>query len=286
MTLARIIPGLLIVLLVMRNLAVAWPMNRNGGGHDPFEPPTHDLVSGPSQLVAPNSPGTSSPSWSPSFSPSDRPLDATDHEILQSLSADLTAGSSKKRGRGKTLMDRETKRRSRFASARLASGWPEPPTLARLDEVPPLRHLVGRGELAYVSDNSVRDRIVNGLFAGKLRWVDKREMPTGFDPRAYHKRSPYMNPSRVLPLPNTGAEGLTHVHMTQHNMPIRKGGVLVGSVLEGKPYYAFWGVAQHEVKDKVPVTFYGAGWFDGMHVDEVDAHLGSLLEHMKRGVAR
>lgn len=162
---------------------------------------------------------------------------------------------------------------------RARMGWPEPHTFDRLDHLPAFRGR--RSNLILDRSSSVRDHIVDRLFGGKLQWVGPP--PDAVPRQTIAARSPAKRYSRRLPLTVTADNGeKLGVFMTTHNVPVKKGGPLKGTIFDGKPFYGFWGLPE-KTRDKVAtMVYYGSGVLEKEHNEVVDAHLGPLLQEFER----
>ncbi|KAF6767474.1 hypothetical protein PSEUBRA_005089 [Kalmanozyma brasiliensis GHG001] len=144
--------------------------------------------------------------------------------------------------------------RVKSAAIRKRMRWPEPRSFSHLVSYPPFRSVAR--QLSSDTSPEIASRIV-AAFAGKLQWV-----PLSRDTSLqtiFRDRTPYKLYSRRLPIRMERQGTSWSVHMTQHNVPLRREGLTQGTPLHGKPYYGFWGLPEDVSSGSVPAVFYGSG---------------------------
>lgn len=231
------------------------------------------------------------PAWALDFSTPPAELEPADFEILRALSDDLsqpppTAPHGESEGGNdhplprsqRSLVDPNiaiARQKSTSSIIRARIGHPEPSSLTSLPYYEPFRD--HHRHLTHGGPPHVPSRIVDA-FGGKLRWIPPSTSRAALMPSNWHDRSPYKLYSRRLPLRTEQDGQRLWVHMTQHNLPPRAGGLTQGTELHGRPYYGFWGVSEELQGEFLPVVFYGLGTLERQDNEAVDRRLAPLIE--------
>lgn len=135
----------------------------------------------------------------------------------------------------------------------------EPENLRKLEVMPPLRNLRRAVPTLLMAEHAeIRDFINSRVFDGRLRWVNLDEAPKIWD--TLRRKSPLYSPSRRVPSVTIGTPegGLLWLHVTEHGSgkPSFK---TEGTVLENRPFYAFWGFPNEVTTDGKSMQYYGIG---------------------------
>lgn len=139
----------------------------------------------------------------------------------------------------------------------------EPVSIGSLPHVVPLGDVYHdlRARIYINKDASVRSLINSMVFGGRLRWVELEEAPRIWD--TLRRKSPTRMRHRLLPsvrisTPQGFSMGQIGVYITDHGNG-KTSARTAGTVLDGKDYYAFWGMPQWGVKEAYPIQFFGIG---------------------------
>lgn len=134
----------------------------------------------------------------------------------------------------------------------------EPEVLRSIPYSPPLKDTYqGIRARIYKSEKSRVRRLINSqVFGGSLRWVDLKEAPDIWE--TIPRLSPTIARSRRLPLINISTPegsklGPIGVYVTDHGNG-KYSARTRGTVLEKKPYFAFWGMPDQPMKEVSPAA--------------------------------